>query len=81
MPNHISLSDVVLNRVFCLVLFHDLDSDLWSRVLGASVPACDPTRPSLSQPARSGPPAPGALPLPHARPRPFSPFLSFDFPA
>jgi hypothetical protein len=75
MPNHISLSDPVLNRVFCSVSFRDLDSDLWSCVLLASVP-----RPSPAQPARSGPRAPDALPLPHVPP-PFSPFLSFDFPA
>jgi hypothetical protein len=68
MPNHISLSDVVLNRVFCSVSFRDLDSDLWSRLLWASVPARDPARPSPAQPARSSPRAPDALPLPHARP-------------
>jgi hypothetical protein len=81
MTNHISSSDVVLNRVFCSVSFRDLDSDLWPRVLWASILARDPAQPSPAQPARSGPRAPDALSLPHARPPPFSPFLSFDFPA
>jgi hypothetical protein len=81
MPNHISLSDVVLNRVFCLVSFHDLDSDLWLCVSWVFAPRRDLARPSPAQPARSGPRAPDALPLPHVRPPPLSPFLSFDFPA
>jgi hypothetical protein len=41
---------------------------------------CIATRPSPTLSARFGPRAPGALPLPHACPPPFSPFLSFDFP-
>jgi hypothetical protein len=59
MPNHISLSDVVLNPVFCSVPFYDLDSDLWSRVLWGSVPARDPTRPSLAR----APPMPYPSPM------------------
>jgi hypothetical protein len=58
------LSDVVINHVFCLVSFHDLVPDLWRCVSWVFAPRRDPARPS---PACSGPHAPGALPLPHAR--------------
>jgi hypothetical protein len=57
MLNHISLSDVVLNRVFCSVSFRDLNSDLWLCVpqtfdprFGLAQP--DPVRPG---PAQLGP--------------------------
>ena len=55
MTNHISSSDVVLNRVFCSVSFRDLDSDLWSRVLWASIPARDPALPGPAWPGPARP--------------------------
>jgi hypothetical protein len=49
MPNHISLSDVVLNRMRCLVLFRillrELISDLWLRVPQDFDPRCGPAQP------------------------------------
>jgi hypothetical protein len=82
MLNHISLSDVVLNRVFCSVSFRDLDSNLWSRVLWASVLARDPARPSLASPVgplwptRPRRPAP-----PPCAPLPSLPFSHLIFPS
>jgi hypothetical protein len=78
MPRHISLSDVVFNRVCCFVsfqiLFHELDSDLWLCVPRAFDPRCGPAQPDpiwlgLAWPGL-GPRAPGALPLPMPRPSP-----------
>jgi hypothetical protein len=74
MPNHISLFDVVLNRVFCSVSFHDLNSDLWLCVPWDFDPRCGPARPGL------GSRAPGVLSLPHAPPSPGL-FPSFNSPA
>jgi hypothetical protein len=75
MPNHISLSDFVLNRVRCLVpfqiLLRGLIPDLWLCVPRGFGPRCVPAQPG---PARR---APGTRALPHARPP--GPFLSFDF--
>jgi hypothetical protein len=69
MPNHISLSDFVLNRVRCLVpfriLLRGLISDLWLCVPRGFGPWCGPTQSSLAQPSLARAP-PG-------------PFLSFDF--
>jgi hypothetical protein len=77
MPNHISLSDVVFNRVCCLVLFwillRELISDLWLCVSRGFDPRCGPAQPG---PAQLGPRAPGAPCSPCAPP---GPFLSFDF--
>jgi hypothetical protein len=66
------LSDVVFNRVCCSISFRESDSDRWLCVSWVFAPRRDPARPSTAQPARSGPRAPGALPLPHASPLPFS---------
>jgi hypothetical protein len=61
MPNHISLSDFVLNRVRCLVSFrillHELISDLWLCVPRGFDPRCGPAHPN---PAQLGPRARGA---------------------
>jgi hypothetical protein len=67
MPNYISLSDFVLNRVRCLVSFRillrELNSDLWLCVPQGFDPRCGPARP-----ARPWHPL---LPM-HAPPGPFS---------
>jgi hypothetical protein len=49
------LSDVVLNRVFCLVSFLDLDSDLWLCVSWVFTPRRDPAWPSEPALARAPP--------------------------
>jgi hypothetical protein len=80
MPNHISLSDIMLNRVCCLVssriLLREMDSVLWWCVPRDFDPRYGPAQPSTTQPgpAQLGPRAPGA-PAPHVRPLPWS--LSF----
>jgi hypothetical protein len=54
MPNHISLSNFVLNRVRCLVshqiLLHGLISDLWFFVPQGFDPRCGPAQPDPTQP-------------------------------
>jgi hypothetical protein len=54
-PNHISLSDVVLNRVRCLVSFRillrELISDLWLCVPRGFDPRCGPAHPDPTQPS------------------------------
>jgi hypothetical protein len=80
MPNHISLSDVVFNRLCCLVsfqiLFRELDYDLLLCVPQDFDPRCGPAQPGLARPGPArpglGPRAPGALPLPMSRPLPRS---------
>jgi hypothetical protein len=78
MPNHISLSDFVLNRVRCLVSFRillrELNSDLWLCVLqdfclvvrpSPARPGLGPAQPSPwhSCPPHARAPSPGLLPL------------------
>jgi hypothetical protein len=73
MPNHISLSDFVLNRVRCLVpfriLLQGLTSDLWLCVPRGFDLRCGPAQPGSAHPWRPCPP-------PCAPP---GPVLSFDF--
>jgi hypothetical protein len=82
MPNHISLSDFVLNRVSCLVLFRillrGLISDLWLCMPRGFGPRCGPAQPDLAQPspAQLGPRAPGAPCSPCAPLVPFSHLIS-----
>jgi hypothetical protein len=63
MSNQIFLSDVVFNRVCCLVsfriLFHKLDSNLWLCVPRDFDPRCGPAQPD---PVRPGPAPPYAAP-------------------
>jgi hypothetical protein len=82
MPNHISLSDFVLNHVCCLVpfqiLLRELISDLWLCVPRGFGPRCglaqpDPTQPSPARPARPWRPL---LPM-----RPLVPFSHLISPA
>jgi hypothetical protein len=77
MPNHISLSDFVFNRVRCLVpfriLLRGLISDLWLCVPRGFGPRCGPAQPDPAQLCLR---APGAPCSPCAPP---DPFLSFDF--
>jgi hypothetical protein len=55
MPNHISLSHFVLNRVRCLVSFRvsfrELFSDLWLSVPRGFDPRCGPAQPDPTQPS------------------------------
>jgi hypothetical protein len=56
MPNHISLSDVVFNRMRCLVpfwiLLRGLISDMWLCVPRGFDPRCGPAQPDPARPAR-----------------------------
>jgi hypothetical protein len=83
MPRHISLSDVVLNRVCCLVSFRislrELNSDLWLCMPQGFGPWCGPAQPDRRGPAR--PARPWRLCPPHACPLPLSLFPSFNSPA
>jgi hypothetical protein len=77
MPNHISFSDFVLNRVSCLVSFqillHELNSDLWLFVPRDFCPTVRPNtaRPGLGPRARALPmcPLPWSLSLISILPR------------
>jgi hypothetical protein len=85
MPNHISLSDFVLNRVCCLVpfriLLRGLFSNLWLCVPRGFDPQCSPVQPDPTQPgpAQLSPRVPGARALPMRAPPSPGLFLSFDF--
>jgi hypothetical protein len=75
MPNHISLSDFVLNRVCCLVpfriLLRGLISDLWLCVPRGFGPRCGPAQRDRTQPSPARPSsarAPLVPPAPHAHP-------------
>jgi hypothetical protein len=82
MPNHISLSDFVLNRVHCLVSFQvsfrELFSDLWLSVPRGFHPRCGPAQPDPTQPgpAQLGPRAPVTPYSPCAHPVSFSHLIS-----
>jgi hypothetical protein len=79
MPNHISLSDFVLNRVCCLVSFRILASRIDFRsVVVRATRFCPAVRPSPTRPSPAGPARPWR-PCPPLWARPPSPFLSFDF--
>jgi hypothetical protein len=79
MPNHISLSDFVLNRVRCLVSFQIFASriDFRSVVVHATGfwPAMQPS-PAGPDPTQPSPARPSSARAPLAPP---GPFLSFDF--
>jgi hypothetical protein len=81
MSNHISLSDVVFNRVCCLVLFRillrGLISDLWLCVPRGFDPRCGPAQPDPARPGPARPARPWRPMLPMRAP--LVPFLSFDF--
>jgi hypothetical protein len=76
MPRHISLSDVVINRVCCLVSFRISFRD-WIPICGCACRGLlsrGAARPGLARPSPPrpglGPRTPGALPLPMRAPPP-----------
>jgi hypothetical protein len=83
MPNHISLSDSMLNRVRCIVssriLLRELDSVLWWCVPRDFDPRYGLAQPSPARPSSAN--GPLSPPTPHARPPPLVSFFHLISPA